>query len=117
MKRFDPSSLNENALALIAARFKALSEVSRLKLIIALESGDKNVTDLVAATGLTQANVSRHLQNLVECGILARRKEGLAVIYTIAEPDIFKLCDLVCGGIARRLEVQRKAFSERKAVA
>lgn len=113
MKRFDPASMSDDALALIAARFKALSEVSRLKLIIALESGDKNVTELVTTTGLTQANVSRHLQHLVDAGILARRKEGLSVIYTIADKGIFKLCDQVCGGIARRLEEQSKVFSER----
>jgi DNA-binding transcriptional ArsR family regulator len=110
MKKFNPRNLSESALELIAARFKALSEVNRLRIIIALEDGEKNVTTLIDRTGLTQANLSRHLQTLVEAGILARRKEGLAVFYRIADPSIFKLCDQVCGGIARHMETQAKAF-------
>lgn len=110
MKRFAPRDLTVSALEMIANRFKALSEVSRLKVIIALEDGEKNVTTLIELTGLTQANLSRHLQTLVETGILSRRKEGLSVFYRIADPSIFKLCDQVCGGIAKHMEAQAKAF-------
>lgn len=110
MKKFNPRDLTDTALEMIASRFKALSEVSRLKILIALESGENNVTTLIELTGLTQANLSRHLQTLVEAGILARRKEGLSVYYRIADPAIFKLCDQVCGGIARQMEMQSSAF-------
>lgn len=110
MKKFHPRTLSESALEMIANRFKALSEVSRLKIIIALEDGEKNVTTLIDLTKLTQANLSRHLQTLVEAGILARRKDGLSVFYRIADPTIFKLCDQVCGGITRHMESQALAF-------
>lgn len=110
MKNLHRRTLSESALEMIANRFKALSEMSRLKIIIALEDGQKNVTSLIELTGLTQANLSRHLQTLVEVGILARRKEGLSVYYRIADPTIFKLCDQVCGGIARHMEAQALAF-------
>lgn len=103
--------LSPQALELIAARFKLLSESSRLKLITALEAGDKNVSELVETTGLNQANVSRHLQSLTDAGILARRKDGLNVIYSIADPSIFDLCELVCGSVEKRLAEHAKAFS------
>lgn len=109
-KKLSANDLSDHALELIARRFRALSELSRLKLIIALEDGEKNVTRLVEETGLTQANVSRHLQTLIEAGILARRKEGLSVIYSIADPSIFDLCQQVCGGVQERVEKQAKAF-------
>ena len=109
-KKMSPGALSEHALELVAARFKALSELSRLKLIIALEEGEKNVTTLVEETGLTQANVSRHLQTLIEAGILARRKEGLSVMYSIADATIFDLCEQVCGGVQKRVEKQANAF-------
>jgi ArsR family transcriptional regulator len=102
--------LPPQALELIAARFKVLSEASRLKLISALQAGDKNVSELVEATGLNQANVSRHLQSLTDAGILSRRKDGLNVIYAIADPSIFDLCDLVCGSVQKRLAEHTRAF-------
>lgn len=110
MKKLQPRDLPESALEMIAQRFKALSEVSRLKIIIALEDGEKNVTTLIGETGLTQANLSRHLQTLVDTGILARRKEGLTVIYRVADQGIFKMCDQVCGGIAKQIEARAIAF-------
>ena len=98
------------ALELIAARFRVLGEPNRLRLILALEAGERSVTELVAATGLSQANVSRHLHALAEGGILARRKAGLRVIYSIADKGIFDLCDHVCGSLMQRLEHHARAF-------
>lgn len=102
--------MSDEALGLIAARFKILSEPMRLKLIISLEEGEKNVTQLVQATGSTQANISRHLGSLTDAGILARRKEGLMVYYFIADQSIFDLCESVCGSLQKRLEATAKVF-------
>lgn len=107
MKR---AQLPPEALGLIAARFRVLGEPMRLRLLIALEGGEQNVSELVRATGSTQANVSRHLQTLADSGIVGRRKEGLNVIYFIADPSIFTLCDQVCGSLQRRLGQQARAF-------
>lgn len=104
------STLSDQALELIAARFKVLGEPMRLKLIIALERGERNVTQLVEATDGTQANVSRHLQSLTEAGILGRRKEGLMVYYFIADDTIFDMCENVCGSLQKRLDAHAKAF-------
>ena len=102
--------LSEEALVLIAQRFKALSEASRLKLIHALKGGELSVSELVAETGLTQANASRHLQVLIDTGVLKRRKEGLNVFYAIADQGIFTLCETVCGSVQARLAQHVKAF-------
>jgi ArsR family transcriptional regulator len=103
--------LAPEALEFIAARFRVLSEASRLKLILALEEGERNVTWLVEATGLNQANVSRHLQTLTDAGILGRRKQGPNVIYYVADESIFELCDHVCGSLQRQLARQARAFA------
>src|SRR6266581_9434706 len=101
---------SDEALELIAARFRVLGEANRLRLIRALQAGGKSVSELMKATGLAQANVSRHLQTLTDAGILARRKEGLKVIYSIVDLGIFKLCEHVCGTLERRLTKQAKAL-------
>jgi len=103
-------NLSDAALGLIASRFKLLGEASRLKLLIALEDGERNVTDLVVATGLTQANVSRHLAALTDGGVLSRRKEGLNVYYEIADPDIFRMCESVCGSLQKTLGARAQVF-------
>lgn len=105
-----PKSLSDAALDLVAARFKVLSERNRLKLLLALQARPRSVNELVESTGLQQANVSRHLQTLTEAGLLRRQRQGLAVIYSIADPGIFKLCHQVCGGIQNRLKDQAQAF-------
>ncbi|HEX7631367.1 MAG TPA: metalloregulator ArsR/SmtB family transcription factor [Lacunisphaera sp.] len=105
------SVLSEEALELVARRFAVLAEPMRLRLIQALFEGERNVTELVDATGGTQANVSRHLQTLTAAHILRRRKEGLQVYYEIADANIFKLCELVCGSLEKSLSQQAAHLS------
>ncbi|MBP9914357.1 MAG: helix-turn-helix transcriptional regulator [Opitutaceae bacterium] len=105
--------LSGEALELIARRFAVLAEPMRLRLIHTLFAGEKNVTELVEATEGTQANISRHLQTLTAAHILSRRKEGLQVFYAIADPSIFKLCELVCGSLEKRLAQQVEVFAGR----
>ena len=57
-------SLTPDVLAMIAERFKALAEPARLQLLRCLQEQEMSVNELVEATGLGQANVSKHLQLL-----------------------------------------------------
>lgn len=102
--------LSDDALELVARRFAVLSEPMRLRLIQALFDGERSVGELVTATGGTQGNISRHLQTLTQAHVLARRKEGLQVYYSIADPSIFRLCELVCGSLEKSLSRQADAF-------
>jgi len=105
--------LTEEAVMMIARRFAILSEPMRLKLLHALFDGEKNVSALVAETGGTQTNVSRHLQTLADAAIVKRRKEGLQVFYSIADPSIFELCELVCGSLEAHHSERAKAVATR----
>ncbi len=109
----NPRPLSDHALELIAHRFAALAEPMRLKLVHALFAGEKNVTQLVAATGGTQANISRHLQVLARGGVLSRRKDGLQVFYAIADQSVYALCDLVCGSMEKQTAKHAGAFARR----
>ena len=97
------NNLSEESLLQIARRFAVLSEPMRLRLLHVLMSGEQSVNMLAELTGGTQANISRHLQTLAEAGMVSRRKDGLHVFYAVADPSIFKLCDLVCGSLDKQL--------------
>lgn len=108
-----PRILSPRLLADLADRFRALGEPTRLQLLQCLRAGEATVTDLVARTGLTQANVSKHLQLLLGLGFIARRKEGLYAYYRLADRDVFRLCDLMCGRLERELESRRRLLGPR----
>jgi DNA-binding transcriptional ArsR family regulator len=94
--------LSDQALQMVAARFKALGDATRLKLVQALFAGEKSVHELAALTQMSQANVSKHLSILADQGILARRKEGLFVHYRICDQSVYDLCALVCESLSDR---------------
>lgn len=95
--------LSADAIELVAARFRTLGEPIRIQLLQALQRGERNVSDLVAAVGSTQSNVSKHLRILQDAGLVGRRQDGNSVYYSIADPTVFALCDAVCNSIGTRL--------------
>lgn len=103
--------LTPEMMALVAERFKALGEPARLRLLNALRGGERTVSELMEDTGLSQANVSKHLQLLHSLGFVTRRKEGLYVRYALAGEDVFALCDLMCGRLQAEMEARRGMFA------
>jgi len=88
----------------VAARFQLLGEPVRLRLLNHLHvHGEMNVQDLAEATDQHQANVSKHLKRLAARGLVERRKEGLYVYYSIADPTLSALCMLVCSQLQREI--------------
>jgi DNA-binding transcriptional ArsR family regulator len=81
---------------LIAQRFRLLGEPMRLRILPVLEPGELPVSESVDALKSSQPNISRHLQALLQGGLISRRREGLNIFYSIADPMVFKLCQLVC---------------------
>lgn len=90
----------------VAEQFRALSEPSRLALMSQLFAGERNVSELVAATGLSLANVSKHLGVLHQAGWVSRRKDGLHVVYALADDRTMALCDLMCARVRERAEAE-----------
>jgi ArsR family transcriptional regulator len=93
--------MNDKTLNLVAERFRMLGDPLRLNLLRTLSGGEMSVGELVQATGASQANVSKHLRLLLNAGMLSRRKQGLHVFYTITDPSVFEICDIVCGSLKK----------------
>lgn len=95
-----------------AVLFTALAEGSRLRLLQALmHDGQLTVSELVEQTGLSQANVSKHLSALYAARLVAKSKDGVYVSYRIADPIVQELCALVCGKIERDARDELKALN------
>lgn len=104
------TQLTDEALEMIATRFKLLAEPTRLKILHTLGEQELTVGELVEATKGGQANISKHLGALLEAGIVARRKEGLNAFYSIADKTIFDLCETVCNRLETQLTARQNAL-------
>lgn len=88
----------------VARYFGLLSEPTRLRILHAICQAEQSVSDIVAATGATQTNVSRHLALMHQAGVVSRRRDGNSVYYGVADPEFVSICRSVCVQIAGRLD-------------
>jgi len=107
-----PHPLPNRLVELVAQRFRVLSEPMRIRLLDRLRESPATVSELQAATGAGQQNVSKHLGVLLAAGIVSRAKEGNFARYAIADPIVFDLCDLVCGRLRGQLDELATLLSE-----
>ena len=78
----------DRARAIAAARFRALGDETRLRLLEILTAGERNVAELMELTGLGQSLISHHLRALRDAGLVRDRRDGRWVYYSIAEPAL-----------------------------
>ncbi len=88
----------------VAKCFRQLGEPMRLRLLQVLDKQELTVGELAALVESSTANVSRHMQALHECGLVARRRQGTSVHYRVEDPMVFELCGLVCRNVELRLK-------------
>ncbi len=105
--------LTPEALELVAARFRAMGEPLRLRMLQQLEGGEHSVSALADRVDSTQPNVSKHLKILQDAGLVKRRQQGTTVYYSIADEMVFELCEMICARLHDRLEAQVDALKTR----
>jgi len=98
-----PHPLPEPLAEVIARRFRVIGEPMRIRLLDRLRESEATVQELTEALGASQQNVSKHLQVLLEAGIVGRRKQGNHAYYAIADEAVFAMCEQVCGSLQRQL--------------
>ena len=74
---------------------KSMANATRLKILAALQGGEKAVDALAAALKVPKANLSQHLAILRHGRVVATRREGLNVFYRCANPKMLKACELL----------------------
>lgn len=79
------------SLSLKAKLFKGFSDPSRLAILESLRDKELSVGDIVKSTNLSQANVSSHLNCLLQAGLVVKREEGKYNYYSIKNERVLRI--------------------------
>ena len=103
--------LSDRARERMALRFRAMGEPMRLRILERLFHSPASVSEILEATGGTQANVSKHLAVLRSGGLVRRKKEGNRSVYWISDPSLERICAAVCDAVGREAQEEAKALA------
>lgn len=84
----------EDKIEEMGARFKALSEPSRLRILLALSVGELCVDHIVEAVGGNQSAVSHQLKTLKDNKIVKCRRDGKKILYSVADGHILTMIEV-----------------------
>ncbi|MHB0975823.1 MAG: ArsR/SmtB family transcription factor [Candidatus Aquicultorales bacterium] len=76
----------------IAEFFRAISDPTRQSILLLLEEREMSVGELVAEFSLSQPTISRHLNVLKQAGLVASRRDGQQVYYSLISSNIRQCC-------------------------
>ena len=85
-------NLSDEQITQIAARSRALGDVTRVRILEVLSKGEQAVGQIAEAAGTQQSTASKHLQVLFHAGLVQRRRAASTVIYWIASPELMEWC-------------------------
>lgn len=76
----------------IAARARALADVTRIRIIDVLSRADLSVGRIAETLALEQSTISKHLQVLFRAGFVERQRSASAVIYSLVDRQVLEWC-------------------------
>lgn len=86
----------EDEILSVCAELKAISEPSRMKILLALRQGELCVYHIVQVVGGTQSGVSHQLRILRDNRIIKARRDGQNIVYSLADAHVVALLELAC---------------------
>src|SRR5690349_11136458 len=75
--------------------FKALAHPARIRILECLREGEKSAGEVLDSLGMEQSNGSQHLAVLRNKGIVVARREGANVVYSVRDPLLYQILDLL----------------------
>jgi ArsR family transcriptional regulator, lead/cadmium/zinc/bismuth-responsive transcriptional repressor len=94
VKQVKSNILDENVLFEVSENFKALSDLTRLKILHALYQRELCVCDLTAALEANQSTISHQLRVLRSKKLVKFRKEGKMAYYSLADEHVVKMIEM-----------------------
>lgn len=96
--------------------FRALGNPKRLEIIQLLRAHALTVTQIRRMTGLSQANISQHLQVLRQERLVVPQREGKEITYALAHHNVAKAFDAVHGILVDRKKSRPWKLSTKQAI-
>jgi ArsR family transcriptional regulator len=81
--------------------FKALGHPTRLGIVEMLSKGERCVCEIVPQFADSQATISRHLDVLLQAGIVGRSKDGVKMMYRLAMPCLLNAMPCIVDAIRK----------------
>jgi len=95
---------SQPAFDLVTDRLALIGDPTRARLLALLEQGEATVQQLSDQLPSTPQNISRHLGILYRSGIVARRREGTTVRYSLADYSACRLLEQTLASISGQLD-------------
>ena len=90
---------------------KAVAHPLRIAVIDFLRDGERCVCEIAERVGSERSNISRHLAVMVHAGVLACRKDGLKVFYSLKTPCIAECLSCITGVVKQQAKDNQKLLA------
>ena len=84
----DKNIPGEEELNELAELFKVFSDVTRIKILMCMNSGEKTVSAISDEVGMSSSAVSHQLKILKVSSLVASRREGKNIYYSLADDHV-----------------------------
>ena len=85
------AGLDAGLAAQMAELFSTLGDISRLRIIAALTTGEMNVGTLADIVGISESAISHHMRQLRQLRLVRTRKVGRYVFYALDDQHVADL--------------------------
>lgn len=93
---------SDQALAPVLSIFKAVSDPTRLKIILLIAAKPRSVGDIVDQLAISQSAVSHQLQMLRQLHLVAGKRNGKEIHYQLTDEHIMAIYQLTADHVAER---------------
>jgi|ERR1700722_2161910 len=94
----------EPVVGLVASRFALLADPTRVQLLTLLEHDEMPLQKICDQMPSTPQNISRHLCILHRAGLVARRRDGNSVLYSLADYSACRLLEQTLASIRAQID-------------
>jgi ArsR family transcriptional regulator len=101
----------ESILKLQADICKVFANDKRLEIINLLKDKEMSNSELMQTTGLSKVSITQHMNVLKSKDVILARREGVQLLYRIANPKIIQACGLMREVLVEQLQEKEKVVS------